>query len=70
MRERRVGRWRVEMGWLEKDREPDVGGWRPRRRDVRVDFPEPEAPTRATEWPPGGMVRVRLRRIRWLGAVG
>ena len=70
MRERRVGMWRVEMGWLLKVRVPAVGEWRLRRREVRVDFPEPEAPTRAIEWPAGGRVRVRFLRIRWVGWVG
>ena len=59
--------WRVEMGWWLKVKLPEVGGWRPRRREVNVDLPEPEAPTRAIEWPPGGMVRVRDMRIGWVG---
>ena len=70
MRERRVGMCRVEMGWLLKDKLPEVGGWRPRRRERRVDFPEPEAPTRAMEWPPWGIVRVRDLRMGWVGWVG
>ena len=70
MRERRVGMWRVEMSCWLKVRVPEEGGWRPRRREVSVDFPEPEAPTRAIEWPPGGIVRVRFLRIKWVGWVG
>ena len=38
---------------------------------MRVDFPEPEAPTRATK-EPGGMVRVRFVRtgVERVGSVG
>lgn len=65
-RARKVGRCKAEMGNELKARVPDVGEYSPRSKDVMVDLPDPEAPTRAVV-----VVESRLRnRDDRIGAEG